>query len=97
MASQPLDKQALDLAAVLEQQTLSYSVVRHAKELPAFQELLREKDGVRCALSRLGHGASPVWLIFLQQATGENPAQGTETISDSVSKWLAWGEELDLI
>ena len=48
-------------------------------------------------LRRLEEGNTPVWLMFLQDATGERPAAGTEGISEAAAQWRRWGQARGLM
>ena len=93
-----LERLILDrLAEELEQQTAHLSVVRRASRLPTFTALANlGAAGTRVALRRLGRYPSPLWLYFLQYATGERPAAGAESADEATRLWRDWGKQRGL-
>jgi hypothetical protein len=86
------------IADALERETAQLSVVRRAVRHPAFRLLSSAGPfATSVALRRLRGEQRPLWLFFLQRATEERPAEGSETVDEAATLWRAWGKSRGLI
>lgn len=86
------------LAESLEEATAHLSVIRRAERYPAFWDLQElGLPAVALALERLTGTHRPLWLFFLQRATGERVAREASSVDDAARRWRVWGEERGLV
>jgi len=82
------------IADELEHDTAQLSVIRRAARHPAFGQLSRlGLLSAPVALQRLRKGHRPLWLYFLQRATGERPAEGAASVDEAAMLWRAWAKD----
>jgi hypothetical protein len=90
-----LQRSTMDrIADELEEDTAHLSVIRRAAQHPAFRQLASlGMAAAPVALNRLRSGHRPLWLYFLQRATGESAAEGSVSIEEAAMLWRAWGKD----
>jgi len=82
------------IANELEHDTAHLSAIRRAGRHPAFRQLLSLGSlSAPVALQHLRKGHRPLWLYFLQRATGERPAEGAASVDEAAMLWRAWAKD----
>jgi hypothetical protein len=85
------------IADGLERDTAHLSVIRRAVRHRAFGQLADlGPAAVSVALDRLRGRDRPLWLYFLQRATGERPAEGAVSVDQAAELWRRWGKDRGL-
>lgn len=86
------------LAEQWEDDTWAYSFIERKVLHPAYQRIIgMGHEAVPLILVRLEDRGPDHWFWALEMITGENPAEGTETMEDATRAWLAWGHEIGYI
>jgi hypothetical protein len=79
-------------AQAWEEANFGRSALGRALSQPAYGALrMAQPISIETALRRLDGNSRPLWLAFLQNATGERPAAGTHGIDEAAAAWKEWG------
>jgi hypothetical protein len=82
------------LAEQWEDETWPFSFVERKIMHPAYQRIMAMgQAALPFILGRLRDHGPDHWFWALQMITGENPANGQDTMDGATEAWLAWGRE----
>lgn len=84
---------------LVEQWQVETAVLSSARQKamhPAYQRIIGMGPAVLPLILRELESHPAHWLWVLQAITGENPAEGCETVPGAVTAWLDWGRSRGL-